>query len=799
MGNRFTEKAEKALNNAIKIAEELGHTYIGSEHILLSLAKTKDSTAYSVLQKYGVSPEKLVNAIKEYSGFGSKSVLTPKDMTPRAKRIVEGSYRISIKYGSAKIGTEHILLAVAEEKDSVAIRLLNYLNSDIIGINDEVLTVARISSKGNNKIKEEKQGPASPLFQNGKNLTKEAHEGKIDPVIGRVKETERLIRILSRKNKNNPCLIGEAGVGKTAIVEGLAQRICSGNVPSILRDKEIISLDLTAMISGTKYRGDFEERIKSILNEAAKNKRIILFIDEIHTIVGAGAAEGAIDAANILKPQLSRGEIQLIGATTYAEYHKYIERDAALERRFQPIKVEESTEEETLQILHGLKEKYETHHSVIIDESAIVSAVRLSSRYIQDRYHPDKALDVLDEACAKKTLETSSSNSKTQYLENKIRQLKENKENAILKKDFVLAQKINTLEESYKLDLSSSENETNPGIVDEKDIREVINEITGIPISSIGRKQSRDNIINELSKIVIGQEKATILLADAIIRSATGISDPNRPKGVFMFIGPSGTGKTALAKALSEVLFFDKESFVRYDMSEFSDSISVTKIIGSPPGYAGHDNGGALTEKIRRHPYSIILFDEIEKAHIDVLDLFLQIMDNGTLRDSSGRNINFRNTYIIFTSNVGADIFKKSSLGFYTDESINEQKIILDSLKKSFRHEFINRIDDIILFSPIDTETMIKIANNRLASLKERLKGLGINVEFEHTVSKALGEKAAHTNEGVRALIRQITASVENEISEYVVSNDYKGDEIVKIGISNDKIILTPVKSALAT
>lgn len=800
MGNRFTEKAEKALNNAIKIAEELGHTYIGSEHILLSLVKTKDSTAYTILSKYTVTPERLNDAIKEYSGFGSKSILTPKDMTPRAKKIVENAYKISIRYASSKIGTEHILLAITEEKDSVAIRLLNYLNADIIGINDEALTIARISSKSNTKVKDEKQTNTSTLYQNGKNLTKEAADGKIDPVIGRNKETERLIRILSRKNKNNPCLIGEAGVGKTAIVEGLAHRIACGNVPQILKDKEIIALDLTAIISGTKYRGDFEERIKSILNEAAKNKRIILFIDEIHTIVGAGAAEGAIDAANILKPQLSRGDIQLIGATTYSEYHRYIEKDAALERRFQPIKVDEATEEESLEILRGLKEKYEGHHKVIIDDSALTASVRLSTRYIQDRYHPDKALDVLDEACAKKTLSISENNNEIELIQNKLRQLNECKENALVEKDFVLAQKICSMQETYKAELlnyESSYKQNKTAVVSEIDIREIINEITGIPISNIGTKQNREKIISELSGAVLGQEKAASLLADSVIRNTAGISDPNKPKGIFMFVGPSGTGKTAMAKALSEVLFCDKESFIRYDMSEFSDSISISKIIGSPPGYAGHDNGGALTEKIRRHPYSIILFDEIEKAHPDVLDLFLQITDNGTLSDSSGKSVCFRNTYIIFTSNIGAELFKKSPLGFYNDEDKNDEKNILDTLKRSFRSELINRIDNIILFRPINEQTMIRIADIKLKSLKDRLGHLGINVDFDPNVAQLLGTSAAKVNDGVRVLIKHITIQVENAISEYLINSENLDEQIIKISACDGKITLTPANTAL--
>ena len=629
MSNRFTEKAERALNNAVKIAEENGHTYIGSEHILLSLAKIKDSTAETVLNKRQITAEKLENAIKEYSGKGIKSNLTPKDMTPCCKKIVENAYKISVKFSANKIGTEHLLLAILEEKNCVGMKLLTYINADTLGIADEIQTLLRTAERNHPKLKEQKE-TSSQLRQYGKNLTSMAKDGLLDPVIGREKETERLIRILSRKNKNNPCLIGEAGVGKTAIVEGLAQRIANGNVPDALYDKEVICIDLTSIVSGTKYRGDFEERIKGIINEAASNKSIILFIDEIHTIVGAGAAEGAIDAANILKPRLSRGELQLIGATTFAEYHKYIERDAALERRFQPITVDETTEEESLNILRGLKIRYEQHHNVIIDESALKACVKFSNRYIQDRFLPDKALDVLDEACAK-----ANSINVSKYLDNN-RQIEVAKEEALKKGNIKLAKDFSEIDTKYK-ENEEFEFHKSKKIITEFHIKEIINEMTGIPIVGIGSKLNKTTLTERLKKKVIGQDAAINTLANAVMRSETGISNPNRPKGVFLFVGSSGVGKTELAKSMGAALFFDNQAFFKYDMSEYSDKSAVTKLIGSPPGYVGYEEGGALTEKVRRHPYSIILFDEIEKAHPDVLDLFLQIADNGVLTDSSAR------------------------------------------------------------------------------------------------------------------------------------------------------------------
>lgn len=765
MSNRFTDKAERALNNAIKIAEELGHTYIGSEHILLSLSKEEDSTAGSILKKYGITHKLLEQTVKNYSGFGSKSTLSPKDMTPCCKKIVENSYKVSVRYGAVKIGTEHVLLAIMEEKSTVALKLLSLKNADTVGITDELLTVLRTAERNNPKNKPQSDNVQSPLKQYGKNLTALALQEKFDPVIGREKETERVIRILSRKNKNNPCLIGEAGVGKTAIVEGLAYRIAKKQVPLQLIDKEIICIDLSSMVSGTKYRGDFEERIKATINEAVAAKNIILFIDEVHTIVGAGAAEGAIDAANILKPQLSRAEIQLIGATTFAEYHRYIEKDAALERRFQPVIVEEPTEEDTIAILMGVKERYEKHHNVKISEEAVKTAVSLSNRYIRDRFLPDKALDVIDEAAAKLNSQMFAVSS-TGFFDNTEFNIEQFKDNDNIK--------------------NSYNEESLLPTVTEKSVKEIINEMTGIPIWGLEGNAKSEELKTSLSRKIIGQDFAIETLAAAVMRSKLGINSPDRPKGVFMFLGGSGVGKTELAKALAEELFFDKNSFFSFDMSEFSEKNSVNKFIGSPPGYVGYEEGGGLTEKIRRHPYSVVLFDEIEKAHPDVLDLFLQITDTGTLTDSQGRSVSFKNCYIIFTSNVGASSIQKS-IGFVNSKS-EKVKNLKNKLKEFFRIEFLNRIDEIIPFSQINKATMSKIATNKLIELKERVKKIGISLTFTDDVAINLSEKCSDESYGARELIRLITNDIENLISSYIINNESKKNYNLIIYVEDGEI-----------
>ena len=780
MSNRFTEKAEKVLNNAVKTAEEYGHTYIGSEHLLLSLCQDSLSCSFAILTKCGVEKNKIDEGIKEYSGVGAKTRLSSKDMTPGCRKIVENSYKNAIKYSSQKIGTEHLLLAVVDQKDSVANKILEYMGIDVFTLKDEIVTFLRSTDKSNLT---KKQSDGLPfLSQYGKNLVRLAKENKIDPVIGRDKETERIIRILARRSKNNPCLIGEAGVGKTAIVEGLAKRIADGRVPMNLMDKTIFSVDLTSMVAGAKYRGDFEERIKSIIGEASKNGSVILFIDEIHTIVGAGSAEGAIDAANILKPELARSNIQLIGATTLSEYRKYIEKDPALERRFQPLLVEETDRSATLDILMKVKEKYEKHHLVKISDDALVSAVNLSDRYIQDRRMPDKALDVIDEACAKINVRCSD-NEKIAETEKKLRQTSDMKEEAVKNKDFELAENLHETENNYLKELyflkEKEELHRFDRCVTAEDVKEIITEITGIPMSSVRDEDSYENLHSYLSQRVIGQEKAVSLLTSAVLRSKVGITDPKRPKGIFLFIGESGVGKTALGYALANAIFPGKESLIKLDMSEFGEKHSVSKLIGSPPGYVGYDEGGALCEKIRRHPYSVVLFDEIEKASSEVQNLLLQIMDEGILTDSTGRRVSFRNTFIIMTSNIGAEgLDKNGKPGFITANNNERVNKTVEKLKAFLKPEFINRIDEIIPFSTLSVQTLGKISNKMLLALKERLSHIGVELFFTDAVCGYIADKGEEIGFGARPISRLIVNEIENQITDILLNNKYENLKI---------------------
>ena len=680
--NGFTEKANTALNLAIDSAEKMGHTYVGSEHILLGLLKEGDGVAYTVLSELGVDSNAISDFIREKIGVGMRTRVTTDDFTPRTKRILQIAVVQAARLGHNYVGTEHLLIAIVDESDSYAVRFLNELGikeqdilnkiEDKLGVTQELDDSPYAGFQYQNKSK--KNGSTKTLEQFGRDLTEIASKGEIDPVIGRQKEIERVIQILSRRTKNNPCLIGEPGVGKTAVAEGLALKIASGDVPEILKDKRIISLDLTGMIAGTKYRGDFEDRIKNAMDEVKKAGNIILFIDELHTIIGAGSAEGSADAANILKPSLARGDFQVIGATTISEYRKNIEKDAALERRFQPVIVDEPTEEESVEILKGLRDRYEAHHKVKITDKSIEAAVKLSSRYIADRFLPDKAIDLIDEAASRVRLRAYTAPDDLQEIENRVKNLDKEKSAAINAQDFESAAKIRDEEKKLREELENKKKEWNEkheqenGEVSEEDIAHIVSSWTGIPVVQLTEEESERLLKMEdiLHERIVGQDEAVTAVARAIRRGRVGLKDPNRPVGSFIFLGPTGVGKTELCKTLAEAMFGDENAMIRLDMSEFMEKHTVSKLVGSPPGYVGYDEGGQLTEKVRRKPYSVILFDEIEKAHPDVFNMLLQILEDGRLTDSQGRQIDFKNTVIIMTSNVGARLIteKHKDLGF---------------------------------------------------------------------------------------------------------------------------------------
>lgn len=809
MTYKFTNRANKAIEIANDIALELGHSYIGTEHILYGLAKEGNGIASKVLENQNVTADDILNKIEELIGR-DESIENIVDFTPRTKRVVESAFIEARKLGYNFIGTEHLLIGILREGDCVAAKILLDLNVNIPKLYNEIIKVINEGEdynsnddSTNNVNGAKRRGKGSynqtpTLNQFGEDLTKKAEEGKLDPVIGRKQEIERVIEILSRRTKNNPCLIGEPGVGKTAAVEGLAQKIASGDVPEVLKDKRIVTLDISGMVAGAKYRGDFEERIKKALNEVKKAGDIILFIDEIHTIVGAGAAEGAIDAANILKPLLARGEIQLVGATTLNEYRKFIEKDAALERRFSPVIVNEPSEKDTIQILKGIRDKYEAHHNVKITDEAIEAAVKLSIRYVTDRFLPDKAIDLIDEASSKARLKTYTEPDSLKELQEEIEKTKNEKEEAVLNQKFEKAAELRdsekALRERFEEEQSKWKNKNTKSIVTitEENIAEVIANWTGIPAKKITEDENEKlkNLEQELHKRVIGQNEAVEAVSKAIRRGRVGLKDPKRPIGSFLFLGPTGVGKTELSKALAEVLFGDENAMIRLDMSEFMEPHSVSKLIGAPPGYVGFDDGGQLTEKIRRKPYSVVLFDEIEKAHPDVMNMLLQILEDGRLTDSQGRTVNFKNTVIIMTSNLGARLITdRKQLGFANQDGKEDskkeyeeiKKEVMAELKKELRPEFINRIDEIIVFHKLNDTDINQIIDIMLKEVVNRLKEQKYDIEFEPDVKEMVAKEGIDKNFGARPLRRTIQNLVEDKLAEDILDGKLVKGKVNKI------------------
>jgi len=813
MNGRFTEKAERAINLAQESAKQLGHNYVGTEHLLLGLVREGTGIAARVLQSQGVTEEKILKEIGELIGIGENTGKQPLGFTPRTKKVFEISLREARRMNQNYIGTEHLLLGIMKEGESVAVRIFMDLGVDpqkLLSEMHKMISEDAPASAGDPKSYSDSSN--TPILnQFGRDLTELAREGKFDPVIGRENEIERVIQILSRRTKNNPCLIGEPGVGKTAIAEGLAQRIVENNIPETLKGKRVVTLDLSSMVAGAKYRGEFEERLKKALDEIRKAGNVILFIDEMHTIIGAGAAEGAIDASNILKPPLARGEIQVIGATTINEYRKYVEKDAALERRFQPITVGEPTKEETLEILKGIRDKYEAHHNVKITDEALEAAVRLSDRYITDRYLPDKAIDLIDEAASRVRLKTYTAPPDLKKLEEEVEKLRKEKEEAIRTQEFEKAAKIRDEEQLVKSKLEKLKNEwtqknqISTDKVVEDDIAEIVSSWTGIPVKRLAEEESERLLKLEeiLHKRVIGQEEAVKAIAKAIRRSRVGLKDPKRPIGSFIFLGPTGVGKTELSKALAEALFGDEKAMIRLDMSEYMEKFNVSRLVGSPPGYVGYDEGGQLTEKVRRKPYSVILFDEIEKAHPDVFNILLQILEDGRLTDSQGRLVDFRNTVIIMTSNIGGRmITEPKHVGFVMSESktadYNEMKNnVTSELKKTFRPEFLNRVDDIIVFHPLEESHIRSIVGIMSNTLAERLEQRGIKLEITDEAKDFLARKGYDPVYGARPLKRAIQTMVEDNIAEIMLEGKIKQGDKVIVGVKDDKLDFEVVQAAV--
>ena len=800
MRNKFTKSAAKALDNSLNVAKSFGHNYVGTEHLLIALVKTK-GVASEVMRENGVEEEKLSILIEEMlEADGNVAVADRPQYTPRAKKIIENSISEAERLGASQAGTEHLLISLLKETDCLGVRLLNTRGINVQKLYVDLLTATGQdvnSAKNEYMMQKGRRGKsATPVLdQYSRNLTEYAKEGRLDPVIGRDREITRLIEILSRRTKNNPCLVGEPGVGKTAVVEGLAQKIAVGDVPDIIKDKKVLTLDLSGMVAGSKYRGEFEERIKRAIKEVTQSGNVLLFIDEIHTIIGAGGAEGALDAANILKPSLARGELQLIGATTLEEYRKYIEKDAALERRFQPVDVNEPDTEETIAILYGLKERYEEHHGVEISDSAVVSAVKMSERYVNDRFLPDKAIDVIDEACARVSLSKYLATPELRELEENILKWEKEKEDAIRSEDYKLAGELKKrqAEAAEKIDSihKKIENERKKQsiCVDDNDIAAVIADWTKIPVQKL--QEAETERLKKLEQIlherVVGQKEAVEAVSKAVRRGRVGLKDPDRPIGSFLFLGPTGVGKTELSKALAEAVFGKENEIIRVDMSEYMEKHSVSKMIGSPPGYVGYEEGGQLSEKVRRHPYSVILFDEIEKAHPDVFNILLQILEDGHVTDAQGRKISFKNTIIIMTSNAGAQrIVAPKHLGFGTDESeeadYNKMKdSVMEEVKRIFKPEFINRIDEVLVFHMLTKDDLKEIVKIFLKSLDKRTNAqMHIKLDVSESAIEHIAESGFDKNYGVRPIRRAIQTQIEDLLADKLLSDEIKaGDDVV--------------------
>ena len=812
----FTEKSNKSLNAAVKAAEDLGHTYIGSEHILLGLLSDTSTVAGAVLAAHNITYADIEEELKRSIGVGVPTELQPDDFTPRSKNILETSVAFARQMGQQLVGTEHVLLAIAREGSCSATLLLSRAG---VSMQDIVNDVSKALMGGTaNAGTDNKDGGKeneSMLSQFGRDLTKLAKDGKIDPVIGRQKEIERVIQILSRRTKNNPCLIGEPGVGKTAIAEGLALKIVSGEVPELLKDKKIYSLDLTGMVAGTKYRGDFEERIKKVIDEVKNAKDVILFIDEVHTLIGAGSAEGAADAANILKPSLARGELQIIGATTIEEYRKHIEKDAALERRFQPVMVDEPSQEEAIEILKGIKDKYEAHHKVKITDEAIESAVKLSTRYIGDRYLPDKAIDLIDEAASRVRLRSYTAPSDLKELEDKKKSVEAEKLSAVNAQEFERAAALR--DEERKLDKEIKDKKENwhdmagksHDEVTPADIADIVSSWTGVPVTQLSTEESdrRLHMEDELHRRIVGQDEAVEAVSRAIRRGRVGLKDPKKPIGSFIFLGPTGVGKTELCKALAAAMFGDENAMIRLDMSEYMEKHTVSRLIGSPPGYVGYDEGGQLTEKVRRKPYSVVLFDEIEKAHPDVFNMLLQILDDGVLTDGQGRRVDFKNCIIIMTSNVGAKLIsqKQKAFGFAAgakELEQNEKEIkdaVMGELRNTFRPEFLNRVDDIIVFQRLTKENIKEIASRLLAVLQKRVEDMGIEVTFSDEAVSKIADAGFDDVYGARPLKRAIQSRIEDALSEEMLKGNVKKGGKYICNVKDDKFVFDKAEEKTVT